>query len=475
MPLLSGAPARIAGETVAGYNAWIDEMKRDYLLIPAVRSSATNKRNKIKAPTPGQFIKSRLTMSMGQYHTISRTQNHVNLQRVLGRIPGVDAQRQANRPFYDSARIITGSGMAGGGRRYVQRQRGGMPIPPAAQMRDFPPFNDEAAPYYSDRASDELPDKFDEDHPGFVDPDVPVSPEAQMEAGAVFEPSDPAPGEGQGEIPAPEEPPVMDLQAQFDFTLENSVEQYVEIANKEHPGIINYGYNLHMTFESLLVYYAAYANQAPVEITPEDLMNYQKEFLPDLFEPELPIGEAAAVEPPSPEPVATGMRKGRGMGMRQGPYRTPSASSREGTASPPPGSPLAGTGEALDVFRADAGQGVAKRRSAPRGRSGISALSPGVESPPISTEGRFLAFKGQGDRDPETMRELRLGTNIARRKRMRTERQIQRLSQGAASTGGGTRRRNKSKRSKSKTKRTGKKRRTARRTQRKTHKQEKRR
>jgi len=479
MPLLSGA-ARIDGETVVQYNQQIDEMKQNYLLIPIVRSSAIKKSKKIKAPTPAQFIKSQLTMSMGQYHTLAREQNHVNLQKVLAQISGVDAVRQSKRPFYDSARIITRLGMRGGGGsrkrsgRYVQGQRGGAPIPPEIQMREFPPFNDEAAPYYTDLASDGLPDKFDVVDPGYVDSAVSNEPAAQIANGAVFEPSDPGPGEGLGYSSAPGEAPAIDLQTQFDLTLENSVEQYVEVANKEHPGIINYGYNLHMTFESLLVYYAAYANQAPIEITPDDLMNYQKEFLPDLFEPELPIGEAATLEPLSPEPVATGMREGRGMGVRQGPYRTPSASSREGTASPPIGSPLAGTGESLDVFRADGGQGVVTRWSAPRGRSGISALSPGVDSPLGNTEGRFLAFKGQGDRDPETMRELRLGTNIARRKRMRTERQIQRLSQGAVSSGGGTRRRNQSKRSKSKTKRTGKKRRTTavrrRRTQRKTRK-----
>lgn len=443
MPLLSGA-ARIDGETVVQYNQQIDEMKQKYLLIPIVRSSATKKSKKIKAPTPAQFIKSRLTMSMGQYHTLAREQNHVNLQNVLAQISGVDAVRQSNRSFYDSARIITRSGMRGGGGsrkrggRHVQGQRGGAPIPPEIQMREFPPFNDQAAPYYTDLASDGLPDKFDVEDPGYVDAAVSTEPATQIANGAVFEPSDPAPGEGLGYSSAPGEAPVIDLQAQFDLTLENSVEQYVEVANKEYPGIINYGYNLHMTFESLLVYYAAYANRAPVEITPDDLMNYQKEFLPDLFEPELPIGEAAAVEPvqtmeverpPTPE-ISPGARAGKGAPIPRG-------------FSPPPES-LVLASALPQTARSSTASKMRTVKHMRRSRAMTPRLSVDTPRPAKS----FLA-KADGA--------------------------IEGLFAGGKRN---TKRRQRSKQSKSKTKRTGKKRRTAagrrRRTQRKTRKQEKR-
>lgn len=455
---------QVPGETVADYNNKIDEMKLKYLLNPVVRSSATNKRNKIKAPTEAQFMRSRLTMSMGQYHTISREQNHGALQKVLRKIPGVDAARQAGRPFYESARIITGSGMAGGGRRggrYMQRQRGGAPIPVEAQMRDYPPFNDEVAPYYTDLASDGLPDKFDEELPGFVDPSVANTPEAQIVGGAVFEPSEPAPGQTAE----------FDMQAVFDSSLEDSVEKYVAAANEQHPGISNYGYNLHMTFESLLVYEAAYLDQAPVTITPEDLEVFQQHYMPDLFADELPRVEAPA--------AAAGMREGRGVGVRPRVFRTLSASSREATLSPPipddPGSPLAGPGA------------LVSRWSAPRGRSGIRAMSPGIEGrQSVSIEAkRSGLFRQREEREPEERKEVRRSENLTRRSSKRdawkrAKRNMDRPASpgllGLLGLGGGKRRRRTQRRSK--TKRTGKKGRTTtahRRTHRKTRKQEKRR
>ena len=460
MPLLT-ALGSVANETVTQYNQWIDKMKMNYLLVPAVRSSATNKRNKIIAPTPAQFIKSRLTMSMGQYHTLAREQNHANLERVLVQISGVNAERQSKRPFYESARIITRSKMTGGGRRHVQRQRGGAPIPPEVQMREFPPFNDEKALYYTDLASNQATEKFDEEIPGYVDPTVSNTPAAQIEKGAVFEPSDPAPGEGLGVSFGPGEAPAIDLQAQFDLTLEDSVEQYVEAANKEHPGIINYGYNLHMTFESLLVYYAAYVNRAPVEITPDDLVHYQKEFVPDLFEPALPIGEADAfVEQPSPEPVVTRMPEGIGMEMRQEPYRAPATTAE--AAAPT---------QAMEVERPPT-PGVRLEPRVGMGREEVRGLSPPPEFPDTSRS-RSPSKMLQTGRYTRRAREMtpRLsGPNSMTKKRQQNMLdQAEGAIEALFASGGKRRRTRRPKRSKSKTKRTIKKRRT----QRKTRKQEK--
>jgi len=232
---------------------------------------------------------------------------------------------------------------------------------------------------------------------------------------------------------------------------------------------------------------------APVEL-PEDAV------IPESDAP--PLAEI----PASPEPV-TQPRVGLGRGRV---FRTPSASSREGTTSPPPtlpGSPSAGSGEELDIFRAQqemaaerarrevsmssppevlaAPQRAVTRWSTPRGRSGIRAMSPGIE-------GRFYLHKKRGEHDPVERREVRQKGDIARRKSKRQDtwrgpRKMDARVQppspnplGFLGFGGGGKRRRRTQR-KSKTKRTGKKRRTAipkrqhrRRTQRKTRKQEKR-
>jgi hypothetical protein len=268
----------VAGE-ISEYNTIIQNIKSNYLLVQMVRSSAKPK-GKQTRPSPKAWVTGILTMSMGQKYTLGGDSGKPAVMALLQGL-GMDmssAERQSQRPLYESARLLAPK--RGGRKHNVHRQRGGaLALTTAEIMEAFPDFPQpvDMEFRYSRAALGDTPDIPPEGYNGGKD-------------GPIYAPHD----------PPYDEPEVANLQEVLVNSLDEAVDTYFNTLLKMYPELTDYYQNFHLTMESLLLYNASYIAAAPPVVEPQYLEFLQQTYIPDLFTK----GVAPAPDPVAPDPIS---------------------------------------------------------------------------------------------------------------------------------------------------------------------------